>query len=173
VFEAGHVAMIFDGEWRTKMIQNDGVKFDWATAPFPAADDNPDLYGKGRAGGTICGIPSGAKNGDAAWLLVQYMSTDTDFLVSLANMLGNVPTTAAAASSPDFVPPPNFQTFIDVWDDPNSSWQPPIVPTGRGYNDYFATFDVKWINHQTDDLQGGLREVDTQIDNEISMGQAP
>ena len=173
VFEAGHVAMIFDGEWRTKMIQNDGVKFDWATAPFPAVDDKPDLYGMGRAGGTICGIPTGAKNGDAAWLLVQYMSTDTDFLVSLANMLGNVPTTAAAANSPDFVPPPNFQTFIDVWDNPNSSWQPPIVPTGRGYNDYFATFDVKWINHQTDDLQGGLQEVDTQIDNEISMGQAP
>jgi len=173
VFEAGHAAIVFDGEWRTKMIQNDGVKFDWATAPMPAADDMPDLYGKGRVGGTICGIPSGAENGDAAWLLVQYMSTDTDFLVALANMLGNVPTTTASATSPDFIPPPNFQTFIDVWNHKESSYQPPIVATGRTYNDYLTAFDVKWINHQTDDLQGGLAEVDTQIDNEISMGQAP
>ena len=62
VFETGHVAMIWDGEWRTKMIENDQAKIDYATAPFPAADDHPELYGQGRVGGTICGIPRGAAN---------------------------------------------------------------------------------------------------------------
>jgi multiple sugar transport system substrate-binding protein len=99
-FETGHIAMIWDGEWRIKMIENDKAAIDYATAPFPVADDKPELHGSGRMGGTICGIPRSAKNPDAAWLLVKYMSTDTQFLVTLANLLANVPTTKAAAASP-------------------------------------------------------------------------
>ena len=32
-------------------------KVDYGTAPFPAADNQPQLYGSGRVGGTIVGIP--------------------------------------------------------------------------------------------------------------------
>ncbi|MEI6448674.1 MAG: extracellular solute-binding protein [Actinomycetes bacterium] len=173
VFETGHVAMIWDGEWRTKMIANDKAAIDYDTAPFPAADDHPEMYGSGRAGGTICGIPRGAENADAAWLLVKYMSTDTDFLVALANMLGNVPTTTASAQSPDLKMPAQMQTFIDVWNNPSSLFQPPLQAVGATYADFLNNYNDKWVQGEGGDLQVGLQTVDQDIDNELTMGQAP
>lgn len=172
-FETGHVAMIWDGEWRTKMIANDKAAIDYATAPFPAADDHPEMYGSGRVGGTICGIPRGAKNPEAAWLLVKYMSTDTDFLVALANMLGNVPTTKASAESPDLQIPAQMKTFIAVWNNPQSLFQPPLQAVGATYADFLNNYDDKWVQGKGGDLQASLQKVDQDIANELSMGQAP
>jgi len=171
VFETGHVAMIWDGEWRTKMIENDKSTVDYDTAPFPAADDHPDMYGSGRVGGTICGIPRGAKNPEAAWQLVKFMSTDTTFLVTLANLLGNVPTTTASQDSPDLKMPPHFQTFIDVWNNANSLFQPPLQPTGATYADFLNNYNDKWVQGRGGDLHQGLVQVDQDIDNELAMGQ--
>ena len=53
VFEKGHVAIIWDGEWRTKMIENDKADIDPATAPFPAADHRPELDGSSRVWGSV------------------------------------------------------------------------------------------------------------------------
>jgi multiple sugar transport system substrate-binding protein len=173
-FETGKVAMVFDGEWRTAMIKNDGSKVDYGTAPFPVADDHPELYGSGRVSGTITGIPKTTKNPDAAWLLVKFMSTDTDFLVALANGLGNVPTTTAAAQSPNLkIMTPQFKTFVDVWNNPKSSNSPPITASGSGYASLLTTFDEKWVAGKVPDLQAGLQQVDQQITNQLSLGQAP
>jgi multiple sugar transport system substrate-binding protein len=173
VFESGKVAMVFDGEWRTKMIANEKPNLNYGTAPFPAADDHPELYGQGRVSGTITGIPQGTKHPYEAWLLVKYMATDTNFLVTLANMLGNVPTTKDSAASPNLKLPPEMKAFIDVWNNPNSSSAPPLKPTGATYADYLNSFDDKWVKGTATDLQAGLRQVDQQVANELSMGQAP
>ena len=53
---------MFDGEWRTAFIQRDSPKLDYGTAPFPAGV--PSAYGAGRVGGTMVGIPKGAKHPD-------------------------------------------------------------------------------------------------------------
>ena len=95
-FETGKVAMVFDGEWRTAFIKRDHPSLDYGTAPFPVADNEPQLYGSGRVGGTIVGIPEGTKHPQEAWDLVKYLSTDTNYLVTLANSAGNVPTTKAS-----------------------------------------------------------------------------
>ena len=173
VFESGKAAMVFDGEWRTKMIANEKPGLNYATAPFPVADDHPELYGQGRISGTITGIPTGTQHPDEAWLLVKYMATDTDFLVTLANQLGNVPTTKDSAASPNLKMPPEMKTFIDVWNNPDSSNAPPLTPTGATYADYLNNFDEKWVKGAVTDLQAGLQQVDQQVANELSMGQAP
>ena len=51
------------------------------------------MYGPARVGGTIVGIPKGAKHPDQAWLLVKFLASDTNYLVQMANSVGNVPTT--------------------------------------------------------------------------------
>ena len=91
---------MFDGEWRTAFIKRGAPNLNYGTAPFPAADDHPDLYGAARVGGTIVGIPKGSKHPDQAWLLVKYLASDTDYLVHMANAVGNVPTTTASARRP-------------------------------------------------------------------------
>jgi multiple sugar transport system substrate-binding protein len=173
-FETGKVAMVFDGEWRTAMIKDDNSKVNYGTAPFPAADTQPTQYGSGRVGGTVTGIPKTSKNPDDAWLLVKYMATNTNFLVALANGLGNVPTTTAAADSPDLtIMTPQFKTFVGVWNNPKSSYAPPITASGSGYASLLTTFDQKWVAGTVPNLQAGLAQVDQQITNQLSLGQAP
>ncbi len=173
-FETGKVAMVFDGEWRTAMIKDDDSKVNYGTAPFPVADTQPTLYGSGRVGGTVTGIPKTSKNPDDAWLLVKYMATNTNFLVALANGLGNVPTTTAAADSPDLtIMTPQFKTFVAVWNNPKSSYTPPITASGSGYASLLTTFDQKWVAGKVPNLQAGLAQVDQQITNQLSLGQAP
>ena len=169
-FETGKVAMTFDGEWRTKFITRDHPSFDYGTAPFPVADNEPQLYGSGRVGGTIVGIPQGTKHPQEAWDLVKYLATDTNYLVALANTLGNVPTTTASAGSPNLDLGPQFQTFIDVWKNPKSSFFPPLTASGAGYAQLADNFDAQWQAGNVSDLQAGLQTLDTNIDNQQQLG---
>ena len=75
--------MALDGEWRNAMLENEAKGVEYGTAPLPVADDKPDLYGSGFTAGTVIGVPKGAKNPQAAWELVKFLTTDTDALVTL------------------------------------------------------------------------------------------
>jgi multiple sugar transport system substrate-binding protein len=172
-FETGKVAMVFDGEWRTAFIRREHPSLNYGTAPFPAADNQPQIYGSGRVGGTIVGIPQGTKHPQEAWDLVKYLATNTNYLVSLANALGNVPTTAASGASPRLNLGPQFPTFVKIWNNPSSSMYPPLLPSGAGYAQLADDFDAKWQAGSVPDLQAGLQQLDTNIDNQIQQGQTP
>jgi multiple sugar transport system substrate-binding protein len=170
-FETGKVAMVFDGEWRTAFIRREHPELRYGTAPFPAGD--PSVYGSGLVGGTIVGIPQGTKHPDEAWDLVKFLATDTDYLVSLANSLGNVPTTKASGDSPKLHLGPQFTTFVDIWNDPKSTFYPPLLASGAGYAQLVDDFDAKWQAGNVSDLQAGLQQLDTNIDNQIQQGETP
>ena len=172
-FETGKVAMVFDGEWRTAFIRREHPSLPYATAPFSVGDSVPQLYGSGRVGGTIVGIPKGTQHPQEAWDLVKYLATDTHYLVTLANSLGNVPTTTASGNSPDLKLGPQFQTFVKIWNNPNSSFYPPLLPSGAGYAQLADNFDAKWEAGNVPDLQAGLQALDQNIDNQIQQGETP
>jgi multiple sugar transport system substrate-binding protein len=174
-FEKGKVAMMFDGEWRTAFIKRDNPSLNYATAPFPAASDHPEMYGSGRVGGTIIGIPKGAEHPDQAWLLVKYLASDTSYLVQMANAVGNVPTTQASATSPDLKLPPQFDTFLHVWLNDKSAFAPPTQPSGNGYANLLDTFEQKWQAGKISDsdLQSSLQKLDQDVGNQLSQGSAP
>ena len=170
-FETGKVAMVFDGEWRTAFIRREHPSLPYATAPFPS--NVPSLYGAGRVGGTIVGIPQGTKHPQEAWDLVKYLATNTNYLVTLANALGNVPTTAGSGSSPNLDLGPQFPTFVKIWNNPNSSFYPPLLPSGAGYAQLADDFDAKWQAGSVSNLQQGLQQLDTNIDNQLQQGETP
>jgi len=172
-FETGKVAMMFDGEWRTAFIKREHPELNYGTAFFPAADDHPDLYGSQRVGGTVVGIPQGSKYPDQAWLLVKFLSTDPGYITTMANQVGNVPTTVDTASSPDLKLPEQFQPFIDVWQNKDSSFFPPLTTAGRGYFLPLQQFVDKWQAGNVSDLQSGLQGVDEQIKNNLALGDQP
>jgi len=172
-FENGKVAMMWDGEWRTAFIKREHPELKYATAPFPTGPDNTDQYGAGRVGGTIVGIPENSPHPDQAWLVVKYLSTDTNYLVFMANEVRNVPTTNEAANSPDFKNDKNFQTFIDVWNNEQSKFFPPLTGTGSGYFTPLEQFTDKWQAGKVDDLKAGLDDVNEQMTNALAQGQAP
>jgi multiple sugar transport system substrate-binding protein len=174
-FETGKVAMHMDGEWRVNFIKKEAPKLSYGTAPFPVADDKQDLYGAGYVTGSIIGIPKTSKHKDQAWLLVKYLGTNTDALAKLSNGIQNVPTTLASLKSPKLKPLPGFQTFLDVFADPNTLTTP-ITRIGAANQETFQSFISKYISGSKKDLEGGLANVDKQIDAQLKQagaGQAP
>ena len=104
---------------------------------------------------------------------MKFLATDTNYLVALANELGNVPTTKASGNSPKLHLGPQFKTFVDVWNNPKSSAYPPLLPSGAGYAQLVDDFDAKWQAGNVSDLQSGLQQLDTNIDNQIQQGETP
>jgi len=171
-FEKGKVAMMIDGEYRSAFIKAEAPSLDYATAPFPVDDAKPELYGSGYVTGNVIGIGRGAQNPEAAWALVKFLSTDTDSVVGVANAIKNVPTTTPALESPKLDKDANYQTFLDVFANAKSSTTP-TTASGKAYQDTLGTFTEQWQAGKVPDLAAGLTTVDTQINDQLVLGQAP
>ncbi|RZU64457.1 carbohydrate ABC transporter substrate-binding protein (CUT1 family) [Microterricola gilva] len=171
-FQRGSVAMNLDGEYRTAFIADQAPELNYGTAPMPVIDSDPGLYGGGYITGNIAGISKGSKNPELAWALLKYLTTDTDAVVKLSNGLKNAPTTADALASPDLEVSEQFQTFLDIMGDPNSATTPPS-PLGAGYQQTFEDFWHSYQSGAVDDLPAGLAEVDTQINDSLSLVSGP
>ena len=169
-FETGKLAMMLDGEWRVAFLKNEHPELQYGTAPMPVADGKPQLYGAGAVNGTIIGIPKGGKHRDAAWALVKYLTTNDHALAKFSNGIRNVPSTVSSARSPELIPDPHFQTFIKIFVNPHSQTTP-ITLIGLDHLTTFTNFIVKWQAGKVKDLNGGLREVDKQIDAKIKQAE--
>ena len=169
-FMTGQVAMMIDGEWRAGMIDDSNSKVNYGVAPFPVPDDQADQYGKGYITGTIVGIASTSDKQNAAWEFVKYLTTDTDAVVNFANAIHNVPSTTAALESPDVSQDPNFQQFIKIASDPNSTTTP-ASPNGGDYQLVLQNLGYDYQSGKQTDLQAGLDDAAHQIDTNIAQVQ--
>jgi multiple sugar transport system substrate-binding protein len=168
-FEAGKIAMMIDGEWRNAFIAADKAKVNYATAPFPVDDAQPDLYGSGQVGGTIMGIPKGVKHAAESWLLVKYMTTDTTALTTLAKGLKNVPSTVDSLKDPELNADPHFSTFMKIFQNPKSTFKP-ITPIGQVDQDLFGSLAEKYQAGKVSNLQSELSKLDDQIAKQLQLG---
>ncbi|MGH2596761.1 MAG: ABC transporter substrate-binding protein [Actinomycetota bacterium] len=167
-FQTGRVAMNLDGEWRTAFIKDGAPDLPYATAPMPLPDDQADQYGRGQIGGTIIGIPKGSPHPAEAWLLVSWMATDTATLVYMANNVRNVPTTLISLSSPDLDVTPQFQTFLDIFKNPNSHYKEPSV-IGASDQTVVGAFAADWQLGKQTDLMAGLQSAAKQINDQLAQ----
>jgi multiple sugar transport system substrate-binding protein len=167
-FETGKLAMMIDGEWRVAFIAAEHPELQYGTAPMPVDGAQSSLYGSGYINGTIIGIPKSAKNKDASWALVKYLTTDSHALAQFSNGIRNVPSTRAAAQSKELKPDPNFATFTKIFANPKSQTTP-ITSAGSAYLDTFANFLAKWQAGKVSSLQSGLQDVDKQIDAKLKQ----
>ena len=165
-FERGKLAMNLDGEWRVAFIGAEHPELNFGTAPLPVDDGQPDLYGSGYTSGSIIGIPKTSGHKDEAWQLLKYLATDTGALVKMTNGIRNVPTTTAALESPDVKPDEAFNIFLDIFGNPNTRTTP-ITLVGSANQDLVDAFVTKYQAGKVDDLEGGLAELDKQIDAQL------
>jgi multiple sugar transport system substrate-binding protein len=177
-FEKGQLAMMLDGEWRTQMIKNDGVKLNYGTAPFPVDESQPDLLGAGYVTGNIVGVPKGISDPDkkeAAWQVVKYLSLDPDFEASFAEAIHNVPTLKGALAQTALKDDPNFKTFLDIYQNPKST-SSPINSAGTANQDLLAQFLDKTQAGTAGDVDAGLTATDKAVNAQLAQtgdGGAP
>jgi multiple sugar transport system substrate-binding protein len=170
-FERGKVAMLLDGEYRTAFIKAEHPELNYGTAPMPVDDAHPELYGAGYVVGNTVGIPKGAKNQAAAWELIKYLATNNAPLVTLADGLGNVPTTAASAKAATVVQEPRFQTFVKIFQNPHTATNP-LVASGDADQLALKAFAARWEAGKVPNLHTGLQAVDKQIDAQLANATA-
>jgi multiple sugar transport system substrate-binding protein len=169
-FMTGQVDMMIDGEWRAGMIDDSNSKVNYGVAPFPVPDNMKDQYGKGYITGTIVGIANTSQKQNAAWEFVKYLTTDTDAVVNFANAIHNVPSTIAALASPKVSQDPNFQEFIKIASNPNSTTTP-ASPNGGAYQLTLQNVGYDYQSGKMTDIQSGLDDAAKQIDTDIAQSQ--
>ena len=169
-FMTGQVAMQLDGEWRAGMLEDAGVDFEYGVAPLPVPDDQADTYGKGYLSGTIIGIASTSQKQNAAWEFVKYLTTDTDAVVSFANVIHNIPSTLAALQSPDLVTDEAVDTFIGIAEHPDSNTTPASI-NGGAYQLTLQDLGYGYESGKDSDLQAALDKAAEQIDTDIAQAQ--
>jgi multiple sugar transport system substrate-binding protein len=166
-FQKGQVAINVDAEYRLAFLKDQAPTLKYGVAPMPTSD--PARYGGGYITGNIMGISKNAKNPEAAWELIKYLTTNDKTIVKLANTLKNVPTTTGALADPELKVEPEFKTFIDVFNNPNSSTTPPSS-SGPAYQETFQKFLESWQSGQVKDLDAGMADVDKQVNTVMSLG---
>jgi multiple sugar transport system substrate-binding protein len=165
-FQKGKVAINMDGEYRIAFVKDQAPKLSFGTAPVPTVDGSN--YGAGYITGNVAGISRNSRNPEAAWALLKYLTTDTAALVKLANGIKNVPTTTDALHSPDLQLDPQFQVFLDIFNNPASSTTP-ASSAGPAYQETFQQFLDKWQSGSAKDLDAGLSDVDKQVNNVLEL----
>ena len=166
-FHKGQVAMMIDGEFRIAFLRDQAKDVQFGTAPLPV--NKPERYGAGYVTGNIMGVSKTAKNPEAAWALVRYLSTDTGAIVKLANLIKNVPTTTDALANPgDLANDAEFKVFIDMFKNPNSVHMPSTA-IGPALEETLSDFMEKWQSGSAKDLSAGLKEVDESINKQLQL----
>ncbi|GGM27149.1 ABC transporter substrate-binding protein [Dactylosporangium sucinum] len=166
-FQKGQVAMAIDGEYRIAFAKDQAPDLQFGVAPMPTS--TAERYGAGYVTGNVVGISRTAKNPEAAWELIRYLTTDTKAIVKLSNSLKNIPSTKDALASPDLKMDAEFKTFVDIFNHPKTTTTPPSS-AGPAYQETFQTFCDGWQSGGAADLNAGLAGVDKQVNSLLQLG---
>jgi multiple sugar transport system substrate-binding protein len=166
-FQKGKVAINVDAEYRLAFLKDQASKLGFGVAPLPTSD--PARYGGGYVTGNIVGISKNAKNPEAAWELIKYLTTDDKAISKLANLIKNIPTTTASLADPTLQADPDFKVFLDIFANANSSTTPPSA-SGPAYQETFQTFLNSWQAGKVKNLDAGLADADKKVNSVMTLG---
>ncbi|WP_433547673.1 ABC transporter substrate-binding protein [Streptomyces sp. CA-294286] len=169
-FHTGQVAMQLDGEWRLGMATDAKVPFEIGVAPMPVPDSRKDTYGRGFLSGTVMGIAPQSKKQNAAWELIEFMTTGTEAVVAFSNAINNVPSTFEALKSPDLKGPEGFRTFHEIAQHSRSN-SPAGAVNGDAHLNSLQEFGYQYEKGAVKDLKAGLEKLAQQIDTDIAKAK--
>ena len=117
-FFNGSYAIYFDGPYALKTLTTPSerggaadlpVAKNFGVAPYPKGPNGRFTYG----GGSLLGIFRYSKNQDAAWKVLEYLSTAPEAQTAYAKLTGFLPASRAALKDPYFTSDPQRKVFVD------------------------------------------------------------
>ncbi|MFI5675668.1 ABC transporter substrate-binding protein [Streptomyces cellulosae] len=160
----GAAAMEFDGEWHVGEIASEKKDFDYGVVPMPVLDGSSGTYGAGSTLGTVAYLSAGSQHKQEAFFALQQLTTDTTFLNTLADTVYNIPTTFAALKAWDKAKDPHWKPFVDIFQDPDSSYKT-LTPAGVEDMDTWRAFLLEYEQGKVKDAAAGLAAVGKKIDS--------
>jgi multiple sugar transport system substrate-binding protein len=156
-------AIIFEGNWVVPAMRDTFPDVRYSINPLP----------KGKQRGNLAftvsySMARDAKNKDAAWELIRYMTTDPHALAILSNGLRNVPTTIDSLKSTELAPDPQFKVFMDIFAHPQTATTP-ITAAGSANQELFQNMVVKHQAGKVPNLPAALATTDKQIDAQLAQ----
>ena len=124
------IAINEDGEWKARDFPNPQ---DHGFVPIPAPKAQPNRKGVTDVDAHQLFIAKGAKQADACFTFLSWITTDEPTTIAMAQASGNLPQLASTLDSAELRKNPNFAVYLDIAKGPNA--QPlPVTPVWSNYS---------------------------------------
>lgn len=131
-FYTGKVAMVTDGEWQARFIQQYAPDLKWSAGMIPVPENRPELQGTAAIASSTFFIPSNSSDPEAAWKFMEYVMSPEpmrDFTVALANL----PTRQSLLRDPAYEEIPGIHYWLESLKSENLKAMP-SVSWGQEYD---------------------------------------
>jgi multiple sugar transport system substrate-binding protein len=160
----GAAAMEYDGEWHVGEIDSENKNFDYGVVPMPVLDSVASSYGVGNTLGTVAYVPAGSKHQQEGFFAVQQLTTDTQFLDTLADTVYNIPSTFDSLAAWDKRSDPHWKPLIDMFSNTGSYYKT-LTPAGAEDLHTWETFLQQYEQGKVSGVPSGLAAVAKKIDD--------
>lgn len=162
-FYTGQVAMITDGEWQARFIQQYAPDLQWAADYIPVPEEFPELAGTSAISSSTFFIPSNSSDPEAAWQFIEYvMSPDSMKAFTIA--LANLPTRQSLLDDPAYEEIPGMQYWLESLTSDNLKSMPNL-PWRQEYEAEITTAvdEVMNLNKSPEEALNDLQETAEQL----------
>lgn len=135
-FAQGKMAMVIDGEWRSKFNTAAGV--DWGVVPMPG--ETKELLGSTWVDVSTIFIPTNSPNKEAAATFLKYLISPPA-MEKFSHVLGNLPARLSLTESAVYNDLPNFPVWLNALKSPNTHGLPAALYMSEYNADLASAFD--------------------------------
>jgi multiple sugar transport system substrate-binding protein len=151
-FGKGDIAAFVSGPWEVGLVNDQGAKGKFAVAPLPAKQSSTSFIG-----GSNIGVFKDAKNRDAAWKFIQWLSKP-EVQVKWYKTVSDLPAVQSAWQDPTMTSDPILTTFGEQL---KSAKAPPSFPTWEQVAAVLDT-EVEKVANNKEDAGAALKTVQSQ-----------
>jgi multiple sugar transport system substrate-binding protein len=158
-FGKGQIASFISGPWEAGLVDEQGAKGKYAVAPLPAKQSSTSFIG-----GSNIAVFKDAKNRDAAWKFIQWLSKP-DVQVKWYQAVGDLPAVQSSWQDPALSGDKTLATFGEQL---KSAKAPPSFPTWEQVSAVLDT-EVEKVANGKEDAATAVKTVQSQA-NSIGTG---
>ena len=165
-FLGGSTAMKFNGDWYVMFARDFAPDLDYGVFAYPPGVEN-GVSGTSKVDGAVYAVPTGVKDTEASFAFVWWMGNSEEGSCSLQAAWANASPFKTLANSPDCLPAPNYQGYIDIMSNERMHIWPTIAVSAFYWDEFkSATERVMFGEQSAEEALKDLQEkVMTELEN--------